>query len=329
MRKIVFYNLIFFVVITLSSGCEFKGWNLKKEKEEEPEQISQLLLRVQTLETEKQLLQKENEKLREEQAEREAEVSCYSTYNQLKDLQKYLLQKYPDNEITQKLSKTLPQIEEVINSKVYKEADDKMSKLLKEIIEIKIKETKIEPLKETIRITAGPNLIELRERLDGITDVQLKKSQEIESVELIYSRAVELAKRGERVQSEDLAFQGIQTLKQILLKSKAEIQEREISDKIKEIKPGLYTGKPEIKLQPKTETVKTVIKEPKKREKVNVNTASADELQAKLGLEPSVAEGIVWYRENISDFEMIEELKIVPEMNDETFNIIKDFVIIK
>ena len=51
--------------------------------------------------------------------------------------------------------------------------------------------------------------------------------------------------------------------------------------------------------------------------KINVNTASAKELETSLGLSPKEAEAIVGYREKNGSFKSFEQLKTVPGVSGE------------
>ena len=58
--------------------------------------------------------------------------------------------------------------------------------------------------------------------------------------------------------------------------------------------------------------------------KVNINTASADELTALPGIGPSYAQRIVEHREKNGPFKRIEDLLAVRGIGDKTFEKIKD-----
>lgn len=58
--------------------------------------------------------------------------------------------------------------------------------------------------------------------------------------------------------------------------------------------------------------------------KININTASADELQELSGVGPSLSERIIDYREKNGRFSSIEELKNVSGIGDTRFDNIKD-----
>jgi competence protein ComEA len=57
---------------------------------------------------------------------------------------------------------------------------------------------------------------------------------------------------------------------------------------------------------------------------VNINTATAAELEALSGIGPKTAEAIVEYREANGPFEGIEDVMAVPGIGEGTFEKIKD-----
>ncbi|EAX47506.1 competence protein ComEA helix-hairpin-helix repeat protein [Thermosinus carboxydivorans Nor1] len=58
--------------------------------------------------------------------------------------------------------------------------------------------------------------------------------------------------------------------------------------------------------------------------KVNVNTASANELDKLPGIGPALAQRIIDYRQSIGGFKDLEEVKKVPGIGEAKFNQIKD-----
>ena len=63
-------------------------------------------------------------------------------------------------------------------------------------------------------------------------------------------------------------------------------------------------------------------------EKVNINSASKEELMQINGIGASTAQAIIDYREKNGEFTYIEELKNVPGIGNATFEKIKDYVVI-
>ena len=64
-------------------------------------------------------------------------------------------------------------------------------------------------------------------------------------------------------------------------------------------------------------------------EKVNINTASAEELTQLKGIGPGHAARIVEYREKNGPFETPEDLIKVPGVGQKTFENNKDFILVK
>jgi len=60
--------------------------------------------------------------------------------------------------------------------------------------------------------------------------------------------------------------------------------------------------------------------------KININTATAEELQALSGIGAVLAERIIAYREEYGGFADIEEIKEVSGIGDKLFDSIKDFI---
>jgi competence protein ComEA len=64
-------------------------------------------------------------------------------------------------------------------------------------------------------------------------------------------------------------------------------------------------------------------------EKININTASAEELTQLKGIGPGHAARIVEYREKNGPFETPEDLIKVPGVGQKTFENNKDFILVK
>lgn len=62
--------------------------------------------------------------------------------------------------------------------------------------------------------------------------------------------------------------------------------------------------------------------------KVNINTATKDELQNLPGIGPALAEKIIEYRQN-RKFSNIDDIKKVSGIGEKRFDAIKDFIIVK
>lgn len=74
------------------------------------------------------------------------------------------------------------------------------------------------------------------------------------------------------------------------------------------------------------ETFKT---ESSNTKKININTASAKELEELPGIGPALASRIVSYRETNGPFKSIEELKKVSGIGEKRFEAIKDLIIVE
>lgn len=62
-------------------------------------------------------------------------------------------------------------------------------------------------------------------------------------------------------------------------------------------------------------------------QKLNINTATADELDEKLsGIGPVIAKRIIEYRNSVGKFNSIEEIKNVSGIGDKTFENFKDMI---
>jgi len=63
--------------------------------------------------------------------------------------------------------------------------------------------------------------------------------------------------------------------------------------------------------------------------KININTASAKELEELPGIGPVLAEKIVSYREANGPFKSIDELKKVSGIGEKRFQAIKDLIVVE
>lgn len=66
-----------------------------------------------------------------------------------------------------------------------------------------------------------------------------------------------------------------------------------------------------------------------KSKKININTASSEELQTLYRIGPATAKKIIEYRQTYGDFVAIEEIKEVKGIGDAIFNSIKDQISVK
>ena len=80
-----------------------------------------------------------------------------------------------------------------------------------------------------------------------------------------------------------------------------------------------------------TEKTDTVTDIPVKEvsSKININTASAEELQKLYRIGPAISQRIIDYRQSYGDFETIEEIKEVKGIGDKIFEKIKDQICVK
>ncbi len=79
-----------------------------------------------------------------------------------------------------------------------------------------------------------------------------------------------------------------------------------------------------------TETISSEIQVSKENgDKININTASAVELQKLYRIGPAISERIIEYRQSYGDFETIEEIKEVKGIGDKIFEQIKEHICVK
>lgn len=62
--------------------------------------------------------------------------------------------------------------------------------------------------------------------------------------------------------------------------------------------------------------------------KVNINTASADELMTLPGIGANKADAIIKYRDEYGPFDSIEDIKAISGIKDGVYNNIKDFIVV-
>lgn len=65
-----------------------------------------------------------------------------------------------------------------------------------------------------------------------------------------------------------------------------------------------------------------------KASKIDINTATSEELQTLNGVGPSTAEKIISYRSDVGYFKEIDELKNVDGIGDKTFEKLKDYIMV-
>lgn len=63
--------------------------------------------------------------------------------------------------------------------------------------------------------------------------------------------------------------------------------------------------------------------------KIDLNTATADDLNDIPGVGPAVAKAIIEYRDEYGDYYKVEELKDVKGISDELYESIKEYVTVK
>ncbi len=66
-----------------------------------------------------------------------------------------------------------------------------------------------------------------------------------------------------------------------------------------------------------------------KNTKININTATQEQLESLPGIGPSTAIKIINYRNENGKFKKIEDIKEVSGIGDAKFNKIKDFIVVK
>ena len=67
----------------------------------------------------------------------------------------------------------------------------------------------------------------------------------------------------------------------------------------------------------------------KTSEKVNINTATQEELETLVGIGPSIANKIVQYRKENGNFKTVDDIKNVSGIGESKFEKIKDYVCVK
>ncbi len=94
---------------------------------------------------------------------------------------------------------------------------------------------------------------------------------------------------------------------------------RQIAEAEEDVKDGDETERetPEIQVSKENE------------DKININTASAIELQKLYRIGPAISERIIEYRQSYGDFETIEEIKEVKGIGDKKLEQIKDQICVK
>jgi competence protein ComEA len=80
---------------------------------------------------------------------------------------------------------------------------------------------------------------------------------------------------------------------------------------------------------PENQSQASASSQPVQTKKININTASASELEALPGIGPVLAQRIVDYRTQKGGFKSIEELKEVSGIGDKKFEAIKDLITVK
>lgn len=66
----------------------------------------------------------------------------------------------------------------------------------------------------------------------------------------------------------------------------------------------------------------------KEASKIDINTATSEELQTLSGVGPATAEKIINYRSDVGYFKEIDELKNVDGIGDKTFDKLKDYIMV-
>lgn len=66
----------------------------------------------------------------------------------------------------------------------------------------------------------------------------------------------------------------------------------------------------------------------KEASKIDINTATSEELQTLSGIGPATAEKIISYRSDVGYFKDIDELKNVDGIGDKTFNKLKNYIMV-
>lgn len=93
---------------------------------------------------------------------------------------------------------------------------------------------------------------------------------------------------------------------------------------------GRTANKSYIKLEnmPSVQAQPTASKEPSTIGKININTATIEQLQLLPGIGESLAQRIIDYRNHNGDFSTIDELMHVSGIGEKKFDSIKNYVIV-
>jgi competence protein ComEA len=251
------------------------------------------------------------------------------------------------------------EIENYYKQAVQKQREWEKAEKKKPLVKVKVKEKEKEKEKEKIAITKQKEAkyepakeIEY-EPLTRITEPEVIVSQadKVESLMENIPDSESKAEKAETTLSIDINNATKEELKQLSgigeVKATSIIQYREahngfknvdeiievsgIGHKILEkIKPYIYTGKYSKSGIEKTVT-KSEAKEvvPPKTDKININTATIEELKTLPRIGPKLAEAIVNYRDKNGPFKSIDELDNVPRIGPKTLEAIKPYIYVE
>lgn len=90
--------------------------------------------------------------------------------------------------------------------------------------------------------------------------------------------------------------------------------------------PGPPRGATSTQLATEIESTPTASPEPTIAFPLNINTATAQELDQLPGIGPSLAQGIVAYRDAHGPFSSIEDIQNVPDIGPKTYEAISPFI---